>query len=116
MQLSETSITTINLPINRGPRQVRFANSRINGSLAVTYKKSKGELVIKKLFNGSFQRQEKTFSDVNVDLVPNKLVYTGRGSIMASLAADTCQWCRASRVELEMHHILKLKDLKGKGL
>ncbi|MDH6373780.1 group II intron reverse transcriptase/maturase [Paenibacillus sp. PastF-3] len=88
----------------------------IDGALAVTYKNSKGKLKINKLFNGPFKRSEKAFVDVDVDQIPNKLIYTGRGSLMARLAADTCEWCGTSGVELEMHHVRKLKGLKGKEL
>lgn len=32
----------------------------------------------------------------------------------ARLKACQCEWCGAENVELEIHHVKKLKDLQGK--
>ena len=37
-------------------------------------------------------------------------------SLIQRLKARKCEWCEAENVDLEVHHIRRLKDLKGKAL
>ncbi|MED4267458.1 group II intron reverse transcriptase/maturase, partial [Priestia megaterium] len=39
-----------------------------------------------------------------------------RTSLISRLKAERCEWCHAENVDLEIHHVRKLKDLKGKKL
>lgn len=50
----------------------------------------------------------------SVDTIENTLVNSGRTSLIDRLLAETCEWCGAQGVPLEMHHVKKLKDLEGK--
>jgi len=50
------------------------------------------------------------------DNEPNTLIHAGRNSTVERLLAETCEICKVTNVPLEMHHVKKLKDLKGKKL
>ncbi|MEG0473390.1 MAG: group II intron reverse transcriptase/maturase, partial [Solibacillus sp.] len=41
-------------------------------------------------------------------------VIYNRTGLIERLVAKGCEWCHATNVDLEIHHIKKLKDLKGK--
>lgn len=49
-----------------------------------------------------------------VDLVPNTVKYSSKTSLMDRLSARQCELCGRTDVDIEIHHIRKLKDLKGK--
>lgn len=39
---------------------------------------------------------------------------SGTSSLVVRLKANECEWCGAENTVIEIHHIKKLKDLKGK--
>jgi group II intron reverse transcriptase/maturase len=85
---------------------------KINGKFGVRYETKEGT----KIAYFTEQRMEKN-SEVkqqSVDIVENTIVYGGRTSLINRLMAETCEWCGAKGVPLEMHHVNKLKDLEGK--
>lgn len=86
---------------------------KINGKFAVKYMTKKGEK-IRFFFNESFSKHENPLTDPDVDKEPNTLIYSGRSSLVDRLLANKCEWCEAE-TEIEMHHVRKLKDLKGKA-
>lgn len=49
-----------------------------------------------------------------MDIIENTIVYGGRTSLIERLLAEKCEWCGAENIPLEMHHVNKLKNLKGK--
>lgn len=49
-----------------------------------------------------------------IDNEPITLKYSGRTSLIDRLLANICEWCGATGIPLEIHHVQKLKDLKGK--
>lgn len=51
----------------------------------------------------------------NIDKQPTTEIFTARTSLVDRLKAEKCEWC-GSNEKLEMHHVRKLKDLKGKAL
>ncbi|SCZ06104.1 hypothetical protein SAMN02787079_03901 [Lysinibacillus sp. TC-37] len=57
-----------------------------------------------------------TIKQPTVDIVENTLIYTGRTSMIDRLLVEKCEWCSIVGVPLEMHHIHKLKGLKGKKM
>lgn len=57
-----------------------------------------------------------TIKQPTVDIVENTLIYTGRTSMIDRLLVEKFEWCSTVGVPLEMHHIHKLKDLKGKKM
>ncbi|QBD83740.1 group II intron reverse transcriptase/maturase [Ktedonosporobacter rubrisoli] len=48
------------------------------------------------------------------DLLPNTHPYTSRTELGKRLLAHTCEWCGTSRGQMEVHHVRKLGNLKGK--
>ncbi|MFL0364679.1 hypothetical protein ACH0BF_16870 [Pseudobacillus sp. 179-B 2D1 NHS] len=54
-------------------------------------------------------------SEVDVISKTRNIIYNRTGLIKRLLAGQ-CEWCHATNVELEIHHVKKLKDLEGKKL
>lgn len=48
-----------------------------------------------------------------IDNIPNTN-YGSRNSLIARLKANICEWCGDNKGPFEIHHVRKLKDLKGK--
>lgn len=86
----------------------------INGKFAVRYK-TKTESKVLFLYNNGFKRQELPDIRSDVDNLPNSITVTmARTSMIDRVRANKCEWCGAENIEIEMHHVRKLKDLKGK--
>jgi group II intron reverse transcriptase/maturase len=49
-----------------------------------------------------------------VDLLPQTWMYQGRSELGKRLVADACEWCGIRGGQVEVHHVRKLADLKGK--
>lgn len=49
-----------------------------------------------------------------VDIEPITVQFGGKTSLIERLLAEKCEWCGIDNVPLEMHHVNKLKNLKGK--
>jgi len=49
-----------------------------------------------------------------VDAKPNTWMYRRRTELGQRLLAHQCEWCGATKGPIEVHHVRKLKDLKGK--
>ncbi|ENQ3080510.1 group II intron reverse transcriptase/maturase [Bacillus cereus] len=86
-----------------------------DGKFRVRYKTRAGEkyaYFIDKVFvkNTSIKKQ-----DTTIDIMPNTIQFTARTSLMDRLKAEKCEWCGQTD-KLEMHHVRKLTDLKGKKL
>ncbi|MBY0029870.1 reverse transcriptase domain-containing protein [Priestia megaterium] len=87
----------------------------INGVFAVRYKTKKDHRT-QYLYNDGFKRNNSIKTDhINTDLPISKFDF-GRTSLISRLKAERCEWCHKENVELEIHHVKKLKDLKGKKL
>ncbi len=54
-------------------------------------------------------------TDQNPDLIPNVCMYNSRTELGKRLLAHTCEWCGTRSGQMEVHHIRKLRDLKGKA-
>ncbi|MGG4495536.1 reverse transcriptase domain-containing protein [Brevibacillus reuszeri] len=81
--------------------------------LAVKYSTAKGEQH-RFFYDEGFKWKLNFKGSSQVDMKPNTLIYSGRNSLMNRLLASKCEWCGASDVSLEMHHVRKLKDLVGR--
>nr|WP_207193677.1 reverse transcriptase/maturase family protein [Bacillus sp. TH13] len=87
----------------------------INGVFAVRYKTKKGNKT-RYFYNDGFKRNSSIKADhTNIDQPVSKFDF-GKSSLISRLEAERCEWCNTENVELEIHHIRKLKDLKGKKL
>ena len=85
----------------------------INGVFTIPYQNKKGQTLYRRFYKEGFKRQ-KTARGAYVDNFPRTVTTTGgRNSLIARLKTEKCERCGATD-KLEMHHVRKLKDLKGK--
>lgn len=84
----------------------------INGNLGIMYKTKSGTK-IRYFYKDGFQRNTSIASN-DVDTLPNIAKYGGRNGLIKRLKAHQCEWCGEESDNIEMHHVKKLKDLKGK--
>ena len=63
-------------------------------------------------YNDGFKRKKVSY--VDCDSLPNGAVYYSRTKLTDRLAAKKCELCGIEGVPLQMHHVRKLKDLRGK--
>ena len=82
-----------------------------DGRFAVSYK-HKGNIKYHYFYQASFQRQ-KTARNPRCDMQPISMFGIASTSLMDRLKAEKCELCGATG-KLNMHHINKLKNLKGK--
>lgn len=85
-----------------------------NGNFGIRYKTKEGQRIAYFIE----QRMEKNtrIKSEEVDIEPITVQFGGRTSLIERLLAEKCEWCGAENVPLEMHHVNKLKNLKGKKL
>lgn len=80
---------------------------------AVEYLQKNGKVGQTLFYNKGFCRDTKVGRE-NPDIVARAVENYGSNSLIKRLKANKCEWCGAENVPLEMHHIRKLKDLKGR--
>ena len=85
----------------------------VNGNFVVKYKIKRGEKSIP-FYNEGFKRNMEVSANVS-DSTPNVGMYNSRTSTVQRLCAERCEWCGSENVVIHMHHVRKLKDLKGKA-
>lgn len=85
---------------------------RINKDLGVKYIGSKGREHTVLFYNEGFKRKRDITT--NCDIIPRTIVYSGQNSLMERIKAEKCEFCGKENVPLQMHHVRKLKNLKGK--
>lgn len=64
-------------------------------------------------YNKGFQRDTKVGMS-NPDVIARAIENYSRSGLIKQLKANQCEWCGKGNVPIEVHHIWKLKDLKGK--
>jgi hypothetical protein len=85
----------------------------INGIFGVRYTNKKGLKTYRLFYNEGFKRKEEPIYG-KVDNIPNSKIHLARTSLISRLQAGKCEYCGATDKPIEMHHVKKLKDLKGK--
>lgn len=80
---------------------------------AVEYLQKNGKVGQTLFYNKGLCRDTKVGRE-NPDIVARAVENYGSNSLIKRLRANKCEWCGAENVPLEMHHIRKLKDLKGR--
>jgi group II intron reverse transcriptase/maturase len=85
---------------------------RIDKGFGVRFTDKKGKVKTRLFYNNGFVRKpmQKT---VAVDVIPNTVMYSSKTSLMDRLSAGQCELCGKTDCEIEIHHVRKLKDLKG---
>ena len=89
-----------------------IAKYRHHKDFAVFYEDKKGRKKMRVFFNGSFKRKT-TAMDASCDYVANTIFNTTVSSLIQRLKAGKCELCGATE-NIEIHHVKRLKDLKGK--
>lgn len=91
-----------------------IAKYKKKGVFAIAYTNKRGYTFYREFYDKGFKRKE--MPDVNLnDRLPNTVAITGgRNGLITRLQARVCELC-GSTDELEMHHVRRLKDLKGKS-
>ena len=85
-----------------------------DGTFKVAYENSKGKTLYQSFYHDGFKRK-KIAGATSCDTIPRTVTITGgRNSLMERLKLQVCELCGATD-KLEMHHVRKLKDLKGKS-
>lgn len=84
----------------------------IDGKIGVRYTTKQGQRIA--FFTDQRMEKNTRLNSDNIDQEPLTIKYGGRTSLIDRLLAEQCEWCGAENVPLEMHHVKKLKDLKGK--
>lgn len=87
---------------------------RIGKGFGVRYKDKKGNTKIRLFYNEGFARKKLKYSQ-KVDIIPKTIMYTAKTSLKQRLEAGKCEYCGREDGMIEIHHIRKLKDLKGKS-
>ena len=85
---------------------------RINKDLGVKYIGSKGREHTVLFYNEGFKRKRDI--TINCDILPRTIVYSGQNSLMERIKAEKCEFCGKENMPIQMHHVRKLKNLKGK--
>jgi group II intron reverse transcriptase/maturase len=89
-----------------------------NGTFGVTYKTTQGTR-FRPLYNEGFRtvktlpERDKHLLSYDTDSQPNQMKYKGRTSLEDRLLANKCEYC-GKNDRCEVHHVRKLKDLRGK--
>jgi len=85
-----------------------------NGEFSIPYTNKRGYEFRREFYNKGFKRKKIADVDFAVDSFPNTIAITGgRNGLITRLQARQCELCGAID-DLEIHHVKKLKDLKGK--
>ena len=87
---------------------------RIGKNFGVRFTDKKGKTKTRLFYNEGFARKPLQKNAV-VDVIPQTVMYSSKTSLMARLSAGQCELCGKTDCEIEMHHVRKLKDLKGKS-
>ena len=84
----------------------------VNGKFGVKYETKRGPKIMM-LYDEGFKRQQHIATS-DVDTLPRVAVYSSSTSLIQRLKANKCEWCETEGVEINIHHVRKLKDLAGK--
>jgi group II intron reverse transcriptase/maturase len=90
----------------------------VNGVFGVSYETKKGRKFCPFYNEGFVTVKTPTLKDIrihkgDIDTKPNEMVYKAHTSLEQRLLANKCEYC-GSIEKCEVHHVRKLKDLKGK--
>jgi len=83
-----------------------------NGHFSVRYRLKSGVIKDQTFYHDGFARNQEPMRFMNIDKVPNTYKFTAT-KLVNRLKAAKCEFC-GNTDKLVMHHVRKLKDLKGK--
>jgi group II intron reverse transcriptase/maturase len=80
----------------------------------IPHKKRDGTVKEYALVMSTKQIERKEVIYEEADVKPSMWMYRGRTELGRRLLAHQCEWCGTTKGSIEVHHVRKLKDLKGK--
>lgn len=86
---------------------------RVGTGFGVQYKLKNGDTRTRLFYNEGFKRK-KVARKFDCDMMPDKRRHLSTTSLMDRLQAGKCELCGTVNVPIEIHHVRKLKNLKGK--
>lgn len=91
--------------------KVKFKKGKYWG---VTYQTKQGERIAY-FYKDGFEKKKES-NKAEIDQLPNLYVYQGRNDLEKRLSAKQCELCGDSHpdTKVEIHHVNKIKNLKGK--
>jgi hypothetical protein len=100
----QSTLTKVAKSLKRGPN--RFV---------IPFKKKDGTTKEYVLVSLTKQIERKQVTYGAVDAIPNTWPYRSRTELGQRLRAHQCEWCETQEGPIEVHHVRKLSDLKGKS-
>lgn len=91
-----------------------IAKLRIGKDFGIKYTDKSGKTKTRFFYNGGFARKPMQRKSA-VDNTPNTVKYSAKTSLMDRLSARQCELCGKTDTDIEIHHVRKLKNLKGKA-
>ncbi|OVE34382.1 group II intron reverse transcriptase/maturase, partial [Priestia aryabhattai] len=85
----------------------------VNGIFQVSYMTKSGKKT-EVLYDKGFRRNKAPITKKDIEKLPSEVSYQSRTSLIQRLVANQCEWCKAEEGSMEVHHVRKLKNLKGK--
>ena len=84
-----------------------------NRDFAITYQGKSGEKSV--VFYNQGMRRDTHVSATDPDIIGRARENRNYTSLVQRLRGCQCEWCGATDVEIEIHHVKKLKDLSGRA-
>jgi hypothetical protein len=84
-----------------------------NKQFSISYKNEKGKVKYRSLYHDGFKRKKSANVKFGDDFPQTENIIKGINGLLTRLKAQSCERC-GSNDEIEVHHVHKLKDLKGK--
>ncbi len=91
-----------------------IAKLRIGKDFGIKYTDKSGKTKTRFFYNDGFARKPMQRKST-MDNIPNTVKYSAKTSLMDRLSARQCELCGKTNTDIEIHHIRKLKNLKGKA-
>ncbi|MFR9542287.1 MAG: reverse transcriptase domain-containing protein [Rikenellaceae bacterium] len=88
----------------------KFSHNKI---FRVSYEDKKGKIKHREFYHEGFKRKQITKSQYSDEQPQTMLITGGRNGLIQRMKAQRCEICNSTN-NIEVHHIHKLKDLKGK--
>ncbi|MCI0527827.1 MAG: group II intron reverse transcriptase/maturase, partial [Nitrospira sp.] len=99
----KSTLTQVARSLKKGP-----------GRYVITLKKEDGKIKEYELLRSTRQLKQGRINYNQLDLKPKTWRYNSRSELNKRLSVNRCEWCGAKEGQMEVHHVRKLKDLKGK--
>ena len=84
-----------------------------NKDFVITYQGKSGEKSV--VFYNQGMRRDTHVSTTDPDIIGRAKENSYYTSLIQRLQGGQCEWCGATDMEIEIHHVKKLKDLSGKA-